>query len=111
MDSSRALCVLLGNNGAHPPDWLGINTRRQQEHGLIAALILRIPYANIRNRQIAPEQSAFAVSGSIFIKLRILSRQQIGRIEVSAELVWLPRSISVWLAGYLPRLAIRFKIQ
>src|SRR5580700_4018386 len=48
---------------------------------------------------------------AVSVNLGIFSREQRRGIEISAELVLLPRAIPVRLTGDLPRLTIWFEIQ
>src|ERR1700684_3915791 len=91
--------MFLGQPRTHSSERPGIPSRWQQYHGFVATPIHRIPYPDVGNRKIAPEQRAFAVSRAVFVNLGIFSREQRRGIEISAELVLLPRAIPVRLTA------------
>src|SRR5271165_763580 len=94
--------MFLGHNRTHSAERPGISSRWHQHHGFVATPIVRIPYSNVCDRQITAEQGSLTVTAYVLIDLGIHFREQRCRIEVSAELVLLPRSIPIRLSIYLP---------
>ena len=84
----RGVCVALRNESAflaprqHDPDAPErprVGARRQDDHHLIAHSELRVPDADVRRRQVSPEQRPLAVTGDVFVQ--VLRRQEAPRVK------------------------------